>query len=294
MNSLAYHIVDVFTDRAYAGNPLAVVLDADAVPPAGLAGMAREFNLSETAFVVRPTEPGAHYRVRIFTPETELPFAGHPSVGTAWLLRRLGRLPDGGPVVQQCGAGLLDVDLPADPAGAVRLTGAAPEVGPVLDAAGLLAAVGLAPTTPVLLPPRQAGTGISFTVLAVAPELVAAAEAQPGRIRALGGAGLALVGLPASPDAGPVLARVFAAGAGVAEDPATGSAVTALGAYLVTSGWLPAWGESAFTVRQGVEIGRPSTLAGSVFARDGAAIAARVAGHVVAVAEGRIVVPEGR
>lgn len=294
MSSLAYHVVDVFTDRAYAGNPLAVVLDADAVPESGLAGMAREFNLSETAFVLRASEPAAHYRVRIFTPETELPFAGHPSVGTAWLLRRLGRLPAGGPVVQQCGAGLLELDLPVDPTGAVRLTGAAPQVGPVLAVPPLLAAVGLAETAAVRLPPRQAGTGISFTVLAVAPELVSTAVPDPGRIRALGGAGLALVGLPASPDAGPVLARVFAGGAGVTEDPATGSAVTALGAYLVTSGWLPAQGESVFTVRQGVEMGRPSTLTGSVSARDGAAVAARVAGQVVAVAEGRIVVPEGR
>src|SRR5690606_9492736 len=109
MTSLAYEIVDVFTDRPYAGNPLAVVLDADELDTAQMHTLASEFNLSETAFVLR-AEAEADYRVRIFTTNRELPFAGHPSVGTAVTLARLGRI-SGRQVTQQCGAGLLPIDL---------------------------------------------------------------------------------------------------------------------------------------------------------------------------------------
>jgi len=85
---LRFDVVDVFTDRPYAGNPLAVVHGADALDTAQLAAIAGEFNLSETVFPLTPTQPGASYRARIFTPVEELPFAGHPSVGVAWVLAR--------------------------------------------------------------------------------------------------------------------------------------------------------------------------------------------------------------
>src|SRR5918995_6056995 len=135
--------MDVFTDRAYAGNPLAVVLDADDLTSGQMQAVAREFNLSETAFPL-PSEQ-ADYRVRIFTPNQELPFAGHPSIGTAWLLARLGRLSQlgrtgTGPVRQECGAGILPVEVTADGA---TLTGGGPTAGPELDPEPLLAAIGL-------------------------------------------------------------------------------------------------------------------------------------------------------
>ena len=103
MPTLPYHVVDVFTDRPYAGNPLAVVLGADDLSTESLQAIAREFNLSETAFPM-DSDREADYRVRIFTAATELPFAGHPSIGTAWLLARLGRIPAGA-VRQDCAAG---------------------------------------------------------------------------------------------------------------------------------------------------------------------------------------------
>ncbi|HET6910994.1 MAG TPA: PhzF family phenazine biosynthesis isomerase, partial [Mycobacteriales bacterium] len=102
MSSFDYHVVDVFTDRAFAGNPLAVLPDAGGLDDEQMQAMAREFNLSETTFVLPPTQSGATYRARIFTPSSELPFAGHPTVGTAWLLSRLGRYGTGS-VVQECG-----------------------------------------------------------------------------------------------------------------------------------------------------------------------------------------------
>src|SRR4051794_3407912 len=109
MSTLAYEIVDVFTDRPYAGNPLAVVFGGESLDSAQMQLLAREFNLSETVFVL-PSEAGATYRARIFTPEAELPFAGHPSIGGAVTSVRRG-LVEPGEIVQECGAGLLPITV---------------------------------------------------------------------------------------------------------------------------------------------------------------------------------------
>src|SRR4051812_22554997 len=119
---LDYEVVDVFAPRAFAGNPLAVVFDADRLTSEQCQALAFEFHLSETSFLSAPTEPGADYRVRIFTPFAELPFAGHPSVGAAHTLVRTGRLA-AGTLRQECGAGVLD--LVGDDGGAL-LTGGRP------------------------------------------------------------------------------------------------------------------------------------------------------------------------
>src|SRR5215207_9952866 len=138
---LHFDIVDVFTDRAYAGNPLAVVHHARTLTARQMQAIAAEFGLSETAFTLPPTTSAATYRLRIFTPVRELPFAGHPSIGAAWALA-FADVIRGGAVVQECGAGLLPVDVDADGA---RVTGGEPVVGPDLDGAALAAAVGLGP-----------------------------------------------------------------------------------------------------------------------------------------------------
>ena len=116
MRPLPYEIVDVFTDRPFAGNPLAVVFGGDELATDQMQALANEFHLSETIFVLPPTEPGATYRVRIFTPEAELPFAGHPSVGAAVTQLRRGLIQPG-PVIQECGAGLLPIEVGRRPAG---------------------------------------------------------------------------------------------------------------------------------------------------------------------------------
>src|SRR5690349_19234793 len=112
MSTVAYEIVDVFTDRPFAGNPLAVVYGAEELATDQLHALAREFNLSETVFVLPPTTAEATYRARIFTPENELPFAGHPSVGAAVTAMRHGMFAPG-QVVQECGAGLLPLTVTA-------------------------------------------------------------------------------------------------------------------------------------------------------------------------------------
>jgi len=280
--TLAYEVVDVFTDRPFAGNPLAVVLDADGLPDAALQQLAAEFALSETAFPMQAND-GADYRLRIFTPEVELPFAGHPSVGAAWVLHRLGRLATGD-AVQSCGAGLLAVRVGADE---VVLSGGAPSCGPALDPAPLLAAVGLRPQD-VAGVARLAGCGIDFTYLPVVAGAVRRAVPDLAALRALPlGTGLSVT----SWEPGSARSRVFVPGVGVPEDAATGSAALGLGVHLAAGGLLPE-GPTAYVVRQGEQVGRPSLLRCTVTVRDGRAVATTVAGSVVPVARGEVRRPD--
>jgi trans-2,3-dihydro-3-hydroxyanthranilate isomerase len=285
MTSLAYEIVDVFTDRPFAGNPLAVVFGADALAAEQMQAIAREFHLSETVFVLPPTQAGATYRARIFTPDRELPFAGHPSVGAAvTVVRRDGRQP--GTVVQECGVGLLPIDVGT---GQATLTGGQPTVGPELDPGPLLETVGLAAGDFAGPAPRSAGCGLEFPYLAVRPDAVARAEADLGAGRRNGVDHILVFSwLPGERTAH---ARMFGYGLGVPEDPATGSAALGLGVWLVASGLLPVDGRSRYTVRQGVEIHRPSVLDCTVTAENGVAVGATVRGNVVPVARGEIAVP---
>lgn len=275
---LSYEIVDVFTDRAYAGNPLAVVLDAEGLSTASMSAMAREFHLSETAFPLPASD--ADYRLRIFTPGAELPFAGHPSVGTAWLLAQLGRIP-AGRVRQACGAGIVSLDVSATGA---TLTGAPPYAGGPVDPEPLLAAVGLH-AVDLAGEPRVAGTGLSFGYLLVSDAAVGRCSldlAALGRLPGFGGVSVV------SYAAGRAHARVFAADVG--EDPATGSAALGLGAYLAAAG-LVGDGETAYVISQGAEMGRPSTLTCAVVVAGGRAVECRVGGGVVRVAQGEIAPP---
>jgi trans-2,3-dihydro-3-hydroxyanthranilate isomerase len=287
MSRVAYEIVDVFTDRPFTGNPLAVVYGGEALAAAQMQALAREFNLSETVFVL-PASPGAQatYRARIFTPNSELPFAGHPSVGAAVTSARRGLFATGR-VVQECGAGLLPVDVKEATA---TLTGGTPTLGAPLDAAALLAAVRLdAADLEGTAPPRLAGCGLEFPYLRVRQEAVARARLDLAVAEEVCPHGLDLFAW--DPATATAHARVFAPGLSVPEDPATGSAALGLGVWLVGAGLLAADGESSYVVRQGIEMHRPSTLECTVSAAGGAAESATVTGHVVPVASGEIAVP---
>lgn len=281
---LRYDVVDVFTDRAYAGNPLAVVHGAQGLSDAAMQAVAAEFHLSETAFPLPPTTAEAHYRVRIFTPARELPFAGHPSVGTAWVLARDRAIPYG-EVVQECGAGLLPVTVDVVGAG---VRGGVPEIGPRRDGAALAATVGL--TADDLDPDVAAGiaaAGIPFVFLPVRADAVAAARPDDAAIAAATAdtTGLGLVALAP----GRAHLRMFGPQVGVPEDPATGSAAVALAVFLVDRGVLCADGTSTVTIAQGAEMGRPSRLEVTVTARGGVAVETAVSGQVVPVARGELV-----
>jgi trans-2,3-dihydro-3-hydroxyanthranilate isomerase len=283
---LDYEIVDVFAAQAFAGNMLAVVFDADGLSTEQCQALAFEFHLSETSFICPPTEPGADYRVRIFTPYAELPFAGHPSVGAAHTLVRTGRL-SAGTVRQECGAGVLD--LVVDEGGAL-LTGGRPTLEDGPDPAALAAAVGLDATGVVGLPAHVAGCGLPWTVLAVRREVVDRARPNPGALEALGlGQGVAVLSWDAATST--VYSRTFADDLSWGEDPATGSAALSTGVWLVAVGLVPPDGTTDYVIHQGVALGRPSVLSGSVTAEGGRAVSASVQGAVVPIATGRIRVP---
>lgn len=286
MATLEYEIVDVFTDRPFAGNPLAVVFGAEGLAGQQLQTISREFNLSETVFVLPATVTDATYRVRIFTPGRELPFAGHPSIGAAVTAGRRG-LCAPGTVVQECGAGLLPIDLSARTW--ATLTGGQPTIGPELDPAAGLAALGLAAADHVGPPPRLAGCGMEFVYLSVRPEAVPrAALDAPAALRAGLGAISVFAWDPADHSA---RARVFCPGVGVLEDPATGSAALGLGVWAVAGGLLPAEGRSRYVISQGTEIHRPSVLDCTVTSAGGRPVGATVAGQVVQIARGELLVP---
>ncbi|MDQ6650893.1 MAG: PhzF family phenazine biosynthesis protein [Actinomycetota bacterium] len=292
---LDYHVVDVFTDTAFRGNPLAVVLDAEGLSTAEMQSMAREFNLSETVFPLPPDVAGADYRLRIFTPHTELPFAGHPSVGAAWLLASIGRLaltPPVTVVTQSCLAGVLPLSIESDDRTPTRvqLTGI-PSYGDELDPAPLLAAVGLSAADYAGPPPRVAGTGIGWAFLSVRPDAVARAVPDAARLLVLADLGVEAGLSVSSWDGHCAHTRCFASGLGVLEDPATGSAALGYGAWLVAGGLAAGEGETSYLVEQGAEMSRHSRLEGTVVATAGEPVQCRIAGRVVAVASGQIVRP---
>ena len=298
--SLSYDVVDVFTDRPYAGNPLAVVHGAGALPSAALQAIAREFNLSETSFPTPIDE--STYAVRIFTPGMEVPFAGHPTLGTAWVLRQRGELGSA-PAVQRCGAG--DVAVTAGPDGA-RLSAATREVGAPVRLPEVLACVGLAESD-LLSAIRVASCGLAFVFVRVSPQALDSSRApgaswvEPliGNGDRLGGVCVYAIEAPQSAGSTAptqpvrVSARVYCPEVGVPEDPATGSAAAALGLVLVADGVAAAEGCTAYTVAQGAHIARPSRLDCAVEAVAGAGRVVHVGGGVRAIASGSLLPPHG-
>ena len=289
---LSYDVVDVFCDRPFAGNPLAVVREASGLSRSQLQAIAREFNLSETTFPA-PRDAGS-YDVRIFTPSDEIPFAGHPTVGTAWLLSRRGEL-GGGAVVQHCGAGPVGVAVTADGA---ELTAQPRYVTDPIDGSALAAGVGLG-AGDVVGGSRVASCGLGWTFLRVRPDAVARSGPAAGlEVPAVGAdpmGGLCVYAVEPEPsgDSGAlaVHARVFCPEFGIVEDPATGSAAVALGLVLVADGVAGPDGTTAYEIAQGAEAGRPSSLHAGVDAVGGAAVEVRVGGGVSHVASGTIEVP---
>ncbi len=291
--SLPYVVLDVFTERPFAGNPLAVVMDAEGLTGEQMLQITREFNLSETAFPLRPTEAertaGADYALRIFTPGSEVPFAGHPSVGTAWWLAHTGQIPLG-QVGQQCGVGLLPVEVSGTGA---TLTAGPASVSDPLDPGQALAAIGLGPAD--LTDPEMhiASTGLAFGVVFVAPDALSRCRPNMTVLREEFSYPRPATGVYAVAWDAPrrhARVRMFAGDIGSPEDPATGSAALALGALLVARGEL-ADGRHEVTIDQGVEMGRPSKLTVTCEVASGELKRLQVAGSVVKIAEGSVAVP---
>lgn len=305
-HELRYHLLDVFTTRAFGGNPLAVFADAADIPPALMPLIARELNLSETVFVLPPANSASAGRLRIFTPGAELPFAGHPTIGTACLLASLGRLPTAdasGCVTLEEVAGNVDVRVqPAAAAGEAPFAQlASPQPAEFraspLDREALARMLGIGvediPDDP-LHGPAAASCGVPFLFVPLRD------RAAVGRCR-LDAAGWAALladtwaphlfvhAFDAEQPHSDIRARMFAPGMGIAEDPATGAAATALAALLASRTGTD--GTHRWRVEQGFEMGRPSILDIEADVTDGAVVAARVGGHAVIVGEGTLRLP---
>ena len=247
--TFAFTQVDVFTERPLLGNPLAVVHGADALDDARMQAFAQWTHLSETTFLLAPTDPAADYRVRIFTPGGELPFAGHPTLGSchAWLER--GGVPKtAGRVVQQCGVGLVDIRVEAG-----RTAFAAPPLRMAAVETPLLAevlrALGLEPRAVVASQwldngPRWLGLLLrdAATVLALAPDHAA--------LRSLAKVGV--VGACPNGSECAFEVRAFASMAGIDEDPVTGSLNAGVAEWLIGSGRAP----ERYVAAQGARLGR--------------------------------------
>ena len=255
---------DVFTAARFGGNPLAVFPDARGLSDANMQALAREWNYSETTFVLPPADPAHTARIRIFGPAHELPFAGHPNVGTALVLAARMDAPPAVMLFEEL-AGLVRVGLSVrDGAPMATLEAPVPlQLGPEVPVPLLAACAGLH-VDQVLTgthPPMVASVGLGFAIAEVTPEALVGITPDTGAFRrALAAApsregGFAL--LAYCRDGGTVRARMFAPLAGIPEDPATGSAACALAALLLSRTDLA---EHRLTIRQGAEMGRPSLL----------------------------------
>lgn len=312
MPTLRFVTADVFTSVPFTGNPLAVVFGADTLPTETLHAIAREFNYSETVFVFPPDDPAHTRRVRIFTPEEELPFAGHPTIGTAHALVALGEVPSSGEaltVVLGEGVGPVAVD--------VRLSGGVPvhaqlttamlpqERDDVPTIAQLADILSLTPDDFVggTHAPRTVNCGIPWLIVPLAS--VDAVERARVRMdpweRHLKGRwgawpfvfamtnGVSDANAPAHVQGVDIRARAFLPGAAVPEDPATGSANACLAGYLAAR--TPRDGVLRWEVAQGVEMGRASRLSLEVMKTGGQIEAVRVGGATVLVNAGTMLVP---
>ncbi len=265
--SYPIHIVDVFTDQALAGNQLAVVLDAGDIPADVMQRVAREMNFSETTFVMAPTETGHAARVRIFTPGTELPFAGHPTVGTAWVLATQGLVPGGAlEFTLEESVGPVPVRGERTPTGITFwMTHPPLTFGEVIGHRGRIAeSIGLQESDLVPDVPLQvASTGVEFLYMALKDRhAVDSAVSDKIQMRkAYDGREALPIFLFAADGANRLYSRMFAPDIiGVDEDPATGSASGPLGAFAVKYGLVPYARRVAITSEQGTKMGRRSII----------------------------------
>ena len=282
MRELRYELCDVFTDRPFAGNALAVFTDADTLDGATMQALARETNLSESSFVLRPANAAADAALRIFTPTMELPFAGHPTLGTAFVLaarseRRIIKL--------ETGRGLITVRLnePSPGPGFGWMTQPLPHIEPYREAATLLSALGVSGSK---LPVDLYDNGPHYVYVELdTPDAVAALRPDMSRLAALGSTAFSVFARQ-----GPGWkCRVFAPGEGIPEDPATGAAAGPLAVHLARHGRI-SFGDE-IVIEQGVEIGRPSTLYACARGGGDRLESVEVGGHAVIVGRGTFTLP---
>jgi PhzF family phenazine biosynthesis protein len=290
MNKLPFKQVDVFTNTPFKGNPVAVILDGASLSSTQMQQIADWTNLSETTFVIPATNPEAHYQVRIFTPVAELPFAGHPTIGTAHALMEAGLIAaDGDTLIQQCGAGLVRLRLTSGHDGTRLMSFELPEPSfTPLDAAQVSELEGLL-GTPLLqqFAPCVVDVGPRW-VVAQLPGAGAVLDAQPDLQRMkeqdleAGYTGVVIFGEYADGGAARIEVRAFAPAYGVNEDPVCGSGTGCVGAFIRHTGQLEHFG-TTFLASQGARVGRAGQLL-----LDLGGTAVQVGGNAVTCIDGEI------
>jgi trans-2,3-dihydro-3-hydroxyanthranilate isomerase len=299
MARFQFYTLDVFSGRPFGGNPLAVVLDAERLDGEQMQAIAAEFNLSETVFVLPAAKPPAARKLRIFTPRTELPFAGHPTVGTAFLLAKLGlvQLDSADPVMvleEAVGNVPVNVRLGQDGPIATRMSvPKMPELGPAPPSTQALAAM-LSLSIDDLLPgrlPRAYSCGVPFLFVPIRDrEAIARARIRSDlwekTVSKWWASSVFVFTFDTETAQAQVHARMFAPAFGVAEDPATGGAAAALAGYLCDMQTRE--GDFRWQIEQGFEMGRPSLIELEAVKSGGTITAVRVGGRSVLMSEGWI------
>lgn len=261
MRVLDYHLVDVFTTAAFGGNQLAVFLNAGDLSVTLMQQIARELNLSETAFVLPSSN--ADYRVRFFTPQIELPLAGHPTVGTAYVLQQEGIIPHTGLVTFEEGAGIIPITL----GDTIYMEQPLPHFGSVREDRHSIAQM-LSLSTDDLMsdyPVQAVSSGVPFTIVPVSgleaiKRIRLRHDIWARTLQDFEAPHIFAFTLETEQHQAQVHTRMFAPTMGIAEDPATGAASGPLGAYLVKYGLVPAKSLIEIQSEQGYEIGRPSQV----------------------------------
>ena len=270
MKPRTYHLVDVFTDRAFGGNPLAVFLDGTGMSDALMQAIAKEFNLSETTFVLPPQNSANDFRVRIFTPADELPMAGHPTVGTTFVLAHTGLVRPGTArtkITLEEGVGPIPVEIVWKDGRAtfIEMQQPLPKFGPPIeDRAGVAEMLSLEPDAiSADLPIQVVSCGVPFLFVPVrsleAIRRIRFRIDVEERLKLPSKNIFAFATETQFPGSG-VHSRMFSPSLGVPEDPATGGASGPLGCYLVRHKVLASDGELRVVSEQGIEMGRPSFL----------------------------------
>lgn len=295
---------DIFTSQVFGGNPLAVFPDASGIPEESLQQIAREFNLSETVFILPPADDSHTRRLRIFTPAAEIPFAGHPTVGAAFVLATLGEIDlvdDETHVVFEEGVGPVPVLIRSrggKPVFTQLTTAVRPEIGPPAPGRSILADMLSLETADILggmSAPQAVSCGLPFLIVPLKDrDAVRRAKVRldhwESSLRMYWAPSIMVFARDAELEGSDIRARVFVPGLAVPEDPATGSAAAALGAYL---GARDTTGTTSlhYVVEQGFEMGRPSILVIDVEKEDSTVTTVKVGGEAVMVSEGEIRVP---
>lgn len=298
MSTLPYVLLDVFTDRIFGGNQLAVFVHREPLDPRQMQAIARELNLSETVFA-EPIEAGRRWRLRIFTPAMELPFAGHPTVGAAIALDHLGDCDGTHPIAFEEGVGTVDIEFSRRDTGALVATLDSPripvQVPAIPEQSQLASLLGLYPND---LGPDAASAwtaGVPYTFIPVVDRATLSSvrfDTQVWRDALSNSDAPHVIAYTFDADANDLVhVRMFAPLMGIPEDPATGAAAAALAGLLADRAGLQD-GDFRYHIRQGDDMGRPSGILLSITMEKAAIRRVRVGGEAVIIGRGQLELPE--